>query len=179
MPIATFRTANAADVQAIADLINRAYRPEAGAAGWTSESHLLGGDRISALQVAAVMAKLNSVILVGLEAAVIVACVHVEKVGAICQIGMLAVHPPLQGAGIGKQMLVLAESHAIAHFGAEGFLLRLVTGRPDLLAYYQRRGYRPTGIAIDFPLAGGVGIPKIPGLKIEELEKRASGAVLI
>jgi len=174
MRIDTFRTANASDAPAIAKLVNRAYRPEPGAAGWTDESHLLAGERISAIQVGEVVARRNSAILLGLKASAIVACVHVEKAGGNSQIGMLAVHPALQGAGIGKQMLAHAESHAVENFGAEKFLLRVVTGRSDLVAYYQRRGYQPTGIAIDFPLAGGVGIPKVPDLKIEVLEKRAN-----
>ena len=171
MNVDTLRLANASDAPAIAELVNKAYRPEPGAAGWTDESHLLSGERISAIQVGEVVARRDSVILLGLKDSTIVACVHVEKQDANSQIGMLAVHPRLQNAGIGKQMLAQAERHAIERFGAKRFLLRVVTGRPDLVAYYQRRGYQPTGLAIDFPLAGGVGIPKVPDLKIELLEK--------
>lgn len=177
MSIDTFHTANASDAPAIAALVNSAYRPEPGAAGWTDEGHLLSGERIGAIQVGEVVARRDSIILLGLKDSAIVACVHVEKQGDNSQIGMLAVQPRLQNAGIGKQMLAQAESHAIANFGAKKFLLRVVTGRPDLVAYYQRRGYQPTGLAIDFPLAGGVGIPKVPGLKIELLEKRSDIAV--
>jgi len=177
MSIDTLRTADASDAPAIAALVNKAYRPDPGTAGWTDESHLLAGDRISASQVAEVMARHNSVILVGLKSSAIVACVHVEKAGGNSQIGMLAVRPALQGAGIGKQMLAHAERHAVENFDAEKFLLRVVTGRLDLVAYYQRRGYRLTGCAIDFALAGGVGIPKVPDLKIEVLEKYSNIAV--
>lgn len=174
MSIDTFRTAYASDAQEIADLVNKAYRPEPGAAGWTDESHLLSGERVSAIQVGEVVARHDSIILLGLKDSAIVACVHVEKAGGNSQIGMLAVHPRLQGAGIGKQMLAHAERHAVENFDAKKFLLRVVTGRPDLVAYYQRRGYQPTGVAISFPLAGGVGIPKVPDLKIEVLEKCAN-----
>jgi len=177
MSIDTFRTANASDAQSIAALVNSAYRPEPGAAGWTDEGHLLSGERISAIQVGEVVARRDSIILLGLKDSAIVACVHVEKQGDNSQIGMLAVQPKLQNAGIGKQMLAHAESHAIENFGAKKLLLRVVTGRPDLVAYYQRRGYQPTGCAIDFPLAGGVGIPKVPDLKIEVLEKYSNSAV--
>jgi len=177
MNVDILRAANASDAQAIADLVNRAYRPEPGAAGWTDESHLLSGERISAIQVGEVVARRDSIILLGLKDSAIVACVHVEKAGGNSQIGMLAVHPRLQGAGIGKLMLAQAERHAIENFGAKKFLLRVVTGRPDLVAYYQRRGYQPTGLAIDFPLAGGVGIPKVPDLKIAVLEKYSNIAV--
>ncbi len=177
MSIDTLRTANASDAQSIAALVNSAYRPEPGAAGWTDEGHLLSGERISAIQVGEVVARRDSIILLGLKDSAIVACVHVEKQGDNSQIGMLAVQPKLQNAGIGKQMLAHAESHAIENFGAKKLLLRVVTGRPDLVAYYQRRGYQPTGCAIDFPLAGGVGIPKVPDLKIEVLEKYSNSAV--
>jgi len=173
MYLDTFRTATTSDAQSIAKLVNWAYRPEPGAIGWTHESALVSGNRINATQVMAVMARPCSVILLGLKDSEIVACVHAEKDGGNSQIGMLAVHPSLQGVGIGKQMLAHAESHAMEIFGAEKFTMLVVCGRSELVAYYLRRGYQKTDTILNYPVAANVGVPKDPNLKIEVLEKWA------
>ncbi|MEO6421214.1 MAG: GNAT family N-acetyltransferase [Candidatus Nitrotoga sp.] len=133
----------------------------------------MAGSRTSAGQITETLSKLNSVILVGLKNSKIVACVHVEKDRSNCHIGMLAVKPGLQGAGAGKQMLAQAERYAIEVFGAEKFIMVVVSTRSELIAFYLRRGYRQTGSIMDYPLSQGVGIPKNPALKIEVLEKQS------
>jgi ribosomal protein S18 acetylase RimI-like enzyme len=112
MFIDTFRTACKLDAEAIAQLVNKAYRPEDGASGWTHESDLVSGSRICISQIEAILSTPDSVIIVGLKGSEIVSCVHVEKDENHSHIGMLAVNPVLQGAGLGKQMLTQAESYA-------------------------------------------------------------------
>lgn len=176
MSMDTFRTANKSDAEAIAQLVNKAYRPETGTAGWTHESDLVSGNRTSVGQVEEVISKPDSVILVGLKGSEIVACVHVEQDGSYCHIGMLAVNPRLQGAGAGKQMLAHAERHANEKFGSEKFIMVVVSSRSELIAFYLRRGYRKTGTVQDYPLSAGVGTPKYSNLKTEALEKRSNPA---
>lgn len=176
MSIDTFRTASKSEAGAIAQLVNKAYRPETGPVGWTHESALVSGNRTSAGQVAEVMSKPDSVILVGLKDSEIVACVHVGKDGTNSHIGMLAVNPELQGAGAGKQMLAHAERYASESFGSEKFIMAVVSSRSELIAFYLRRGYQKTGAVQDYPLAAGVGTPKMSGLKTAALEKRSSPA---
>ena len=96
------RVASANDADAIASLVNRAYRPSADAAGWTHESHLVAGDRITVAQVLSLF-RPQSAILLLCEDSVIAACVHVEQdqSGAAC-IGMLATTPAMQARGLGK-----------------------------------------------------------------------------
>jgi ribosomal protein S18 acetylase RimI-like enzyme len=173
MNMDTFRTANNFDAEAIAQLVNKAYRPETGTAGWTHESDLVYGNRTSVIQVAEILSKPDSVILVGLKHSEIVACVHVEKDGSYSQIGMLAVNPKLQGAGAGKQLLAHAERYANENFGSEKFTMIVVSSRSELIAFYLRRGYQKTGTIRDYPLSVGVGTPKFSNLKIEILEKTA------
>lgn len=174
MSIDTFRIANEFDAKAIAEVVNRAYRPEPGAAGWTHESDLVSGNRTSAIQVTETLAKLNSVILVGLKNSEIVACVHVEKEGGNSHIGMLAVNPAVQAVGAGKQMLTSAEKYATEVFCAEKFIMVVVSSRSELISFYRRRGYQQVGTVMDYPLSAGVGIPKNSALKIEVLEKRSN-----
>ena len=174
MRIDTFRTATESDAEAIAELVNKAYRPGSGLAGWTHESDLVSGARTNTSQVAEAISNADSTILLGLRGSKIVACVHVEKDGNACRIGMLAVNPAVQGAGFGKQMLAHAEDYAIANFGSDKFIMVVVSSRTELISYYLRRGYQKTGSAMDYPLSAGVGAPIHDGLKIELLEKRSN-----
>lgn len=171
--VGTLRAAGSADAMAIADLVNRAYRPEAGEAGWTHESGLVSGLRTSPDQVEAALARPQSVILVVAGTAGIVACVHVEKSGVAASIGMLAVAPARQGQGLGDRMLAEAERHAVRMFGVAKLTMTVVAPRAELLAFYERRGYRKTGVVAAYPAAQGVGTPLTPGLTIETLEKPA------
>lgn len=176
MSIVTFRKAIKSDAEAIAQLVNKAYRPETGTAGWTHESDLVSGNRTGVSQVAEVMSKPDSVILVGLKDSEIVACVHIEKDGINSHIGMLAVSPILQGAGTGKQMLAHAERYASEIFGSDKFTMVVVSSRSELIFFYLRRGYQKTGSIMDYPLSAGVGTPKFSDLKTEALEKRSNSA---
>ena len=172
MSIDSFRTANNAEVEAIATLVNGAYRPESGVIGWTHESDLVAGSRTSAAQILETLSRHHSVILVGLNNEAIVACAHVEKNGNSSHIGMLAVNPIFQGAGVGKLMLAEAEKYASSVFGSEKFVMVVVSERTELISFYLRRGYQKTGLVLDYPISAGVGIPKNPEMKIEALEKR-------
>lgn len=173
MKIHTFRIATNADSESIAELVNQAYRPKLRhPASWTHESDLLSGNRINAQQIVEILSKPDSMILVGTKAAEIMACVQVEKNGNDSYIGMLAVHPMLQGAGVGSQLLTQAEQYALEVFEAKKFIMVVVSARSELISFYIRRGYRQTGNIMDYPILKGVGIPKNPNLKIEILEKQ-------
>jgi GNAT superfamily N-acetyltransferase len=177
MSIDTFRTASKLDAEAITQLVNYAYRPASGLAGWTHESDLVSGNRVSAGQVADMLSKPDSIILVGLKDSAIIACVHIERVESNCHIGMLAVAPNRQGAGDGKQMLAYAENYANELFGTEKFVMVVVSLRSELIAFYLRRGYQKTGAVMDYPLSAGAGAPKYANLKVEVLVKHFDVAV--
>ncbi len=172
MSIDSFRAANHAEAEAIAALVNGAYRPESGITGWTHESDLVAGNRTSAAQILEALSRHHSVILIGLNHGAIVACAHVEKDGNSSYIGMLAVNPILQGAGAGKLMLAEAEKYASSVFGSDKFVMVVVSERIELVSFYLRRGYQKTGLVLDYPISAGAGIPKNPEMKIEILEKR-------
>lgn len=122
MNIETFHRASKPDAEAIAKLVNHAYRPAIGESGWTHESDLVTGSRTNVSQVVEIISKPDSVILVGLKDAEIVACVHIEKDGSNSHIGMLAVSPILQGGGMGKLMLAHAERYASEFSGPRNTL---------------------------------------------------------
>lgn len=173
MSIDTFRIARKSDADAIADLVNGAYRPEIDAAGWTHETHLVAGKRTHMGHIAQLLARPDSVILVGLKNLELVACVHIEKNKTGTHIGMLAVKPLRQGLGLGKQMLAHAEKYAHACFNSEKFILQVISARSELIAFYRRRGYQPTGEIRAFPHSADVGKPISDELSVEILEKCA------
>jgi ribosomal protein S18 acetylase RimI-like enzyme len=171
MSIDSLRIARGSDAEAIAQLVNRAYQPGSGVLGWTHESDLVSGKRTSAKNVTEIISKADSVVLVGLKDAEVVACVHVEKDGQNSYIGMLSVNPIFQCAGAGKAMLAYAEDHAVKNYGSEKFTMVVISLRTELISFYLRRGYKKTGTDIEYRLLAGAGTPKQVGLKVEVLEK--------
>ena len=99
------------------------------------------------------------------------ACVHVQDGQSGTYIGMLATNPTMQAQGIGKQMLLHAEAYAIEHYNASVLKMSVLSLRPELLAFYERRGYILTEQVTEYPLSAGVGQPMVTGIQVLSLEK--------
>lgn len=167
-----FRPATAADAHPISALVNAAYRPSAGAEGWTHESALIAGERTNPAQVTNLLQLPNSKLLLACDTQQqIHGCVHIEAHGDLVHIGLLAVRPTLQGSGLGKQLLAQAEQHARRQFAATRLLLTVVQARQELRAFYLRRGYVPNGETHAYPIHAGVGQPHAGELLLEVLAK--------
>lgn len=169
----TFRRANAADVDAIVALVNSAYRGESSRAGWTTEADILGGQRTDAAEIAHLIAQNGSAILLCLCGGGIIGSVHVELVDtATAYLGMLVIKPQLQGQGAGRRLMDEAERFACTEWGAGRVQMQVITLRRELIAYYERRGYRRSGEVRPFPAGEPrFGLPKVEGLMFEVLEK--------
>ncbi|PPD47046.1 MAG: GNAT family N-acetyltransferase [Methylotenera sp.] len=167
-----FKTATIEDAQAVAILVNSAYRPTGDIKGWTHESELISGERTNVEQVSRLFRD-NSYVLMAVENANIVACVHVEIHGLCAHIGMLATSPDMQGLGYGKQMLSYAEDFASKNFSVTKYVMKVLLARSELIAFYLRRGYILIEVTSDYPISSGVGSPKVDGLKVGVLEKIA------
>jgi ribosomal protein S18 acetylase RimI-like enzyme len=181
-----FRDANTADVPAIVALVTSAYRGEASRAGWTTEADLLDGARIDPDLLRADIDRLRSRVLLaerivqagrdpgcGHPSRELVACAHVaaEEDGA-GYFGMFAVRPGLQGAGIGHALLAEAERIVKDDWGLPRMRMLVIDLRDELIAWYQRRGYRRTGMFKPFPYGDPrFGIPRRDDLRFEILEK--------
>ncbi|MGQ3057775.1 MAG: GNAT family N-acetyltransferase [Nevskia sp.] len=163
--------ATAADADTIAQLVNAAYRPAPGGAGWTHESALVSGPRITAAQVLSALSQVGHLILVARTTTGIAACVEIRNHGACCLLGMLAVAPAGQCTGLGKRMLEQAERHAADVWHCSTVRISVLSQRRELLSFYRRRGYLPTGLVSPYPAADGVGAPLLDGLTIDTLEK--------
>ncbi|MBZ1392187.1 GNAT family N-acetyltransferase [Psychrobacter pacificensis] len=189
------RQADASDIGALERLLNCCYRETA---GWTNEADLVGGIRITPDELAGVIDHPKHYLFVypktttgkrdAEETGEILGCIAVDiKTDANSNkkayIGMFAVHPELQGQGVGNVVLQAAETFATRHLlstenGTDKQPARLtmsiLSHRPELLAYYQRRGYQLNGNKIPFPNDGNNGEPKREDLELLELEKRVS-----
>jgi ribosomal protein S18 acetylase RimI-like enzyme len=167
----TFRKAQPTDAESIAALVNSAYRGEHSKRGWTTEAELLDGSRTDTHEVQQLISQSGSIILLCLQGSKILGSVHVEQAGDHADLGMFVVEPSLQGQGVGKRLLALAEQTAQQEWAATRMVMVVITLRHELIAFYQRRGYRRTGICKPFPVNPEVWMPKVSGLQLEVLEK--------
>lgn len=150
--VSGFRLAAPADVESLVRLIRSAYRGESSRQGWTSEADLVGGDRISAEQVLAMIEGPDSIMLVFDEGDSIIACCHVEDRGSnLAYFGTFAVAPTEQGVGLGRRVLAEAERSAVLRFGSAVLELAVLAQQEKLIAWYERLGFSRSGETRPFP----------------------------
>ncbi len=164
--------ATEADIPALAILVNSAYRGESSKKGWTTEADLLGGIRTSEESLRAMLLNPNALILSYIEADKLLGCIYLETKGADLYLGMLTVSPDTQATGIGKKLLLAAEKIAVDK-QCRAITMTVIAQRHELIAWYERRGYRPTGETQPFPNDPRFGIPKQP-LEFIVMEKIVS-----
>ena len=99
-----FRAAVPADVPEIFALVERCYRGDESRKGWTTEADLLDGQRTDPQELTELIADEDSRLLLGLREGRIVATVAVTREeGGGAYVGMVAVSPELQAAGLGRR----------------------------------------------------------------------------
>lgn len=171
----SIRKADLSDAEAVASLINGAYRGESSRAGWTTEADLIDGLRTTAQEIASLITRPNLFILVGECQASIVAticCEHlVEGHQHKAKLGMISVQPNLQNQGIGKQMILAAETYGREIWLLDSFCITVITARDTLIAFYNRLGYMPTGVIKPFPYESDLWQVKVQGLQFAYFEK--------
>ncbi len=168
-----YRTAHSGDVASIVQLVHSAYRGDASRAGWTTEADLLDGQRTDPEEVAELVLAADKRLLLSELEGELCGCVLVKhQPPALAHIGMFAVRPTLQGQGLGKGLLAEAERVARSELGAQRAEMTVIEQRPDILAWYQRRGYRLTGASEPFPYDDPrFGLPRRPDLRFLVLAK--------
>ena len=147
------RPATAADVPALHALVESAYRGEAARAGWSHEADLIQGPRTSGEALSALIDDPDEAMLLAIADGAPIGCVQLTRRGVDgAYLGLLAVHPRLQAAGLGKRIIALAEAEARRRFAARTIELTVVAQRAELIAWYERRGYALTGERRPFPI---------------------------
>ncbi|MGZ5049894.1 MAG: GNAT family N-acetyltransferase [Methylobacter sp.] len=159
----------------IAALINSAYRGETSRLGWTTEADLLDGLRTDAQEIERLLAADDSILLLCLTGTELAGTVHLQRHEQEVHLSMLATNPVLQNQGLGKRLLLAAEQTARQAWSADKSVMSVISCRHELIAFYQRRGYRCTGIAKPFPVNPELWTPKAENLRLEILEKFLHG----
>ncbi|MBO0932827.1 GNAT family N-acetyltransferase [Fibrella aquatilis] len=157
------------DIPALNLLVNSAYRGDSSRKGWTTEADLLDGIRTDEAGLQAMLDNPAATILTYKSDNQLVGCVYLEIKGDSLYLGMLTVSPDLQAAGIGRQLLEAAEDQARAQ-RCRAVTMTVIPQRTELIAWYNRRGYQPTGETQPFPTSPQFGLPKQP-LSFIVLEK--------
>jgi GNAT superfamily N-acetyltransferase len=134
----TTRTAESADAETIARLVNLAFRPE---------RLFIDGDRTNPEKIRALLPKGR--FLLNEDAGSLVGCVYVELRGERGYFGLLAVDPARQRTGLGPRLVVAAEDYCRAA-GCLFMDLTIVNLRTELPGSYRRLGYAESG-TLPFP----------------------------
>ncbi|MFF8973406.1 GNAT family N-acetyltransferase [Streptomyces sp. NPDC014995] len=168
----SFRDATEDDVDTLVALIESAYRGESSRAGWTTEADILRGQRTDPEGVLDVIRAPAARLITAERDGRIVACCQLEHRGDHAYFGMFAVDPTAQGGGLGRTVLAEAERRAREGWGATEMHMTVISVRDDLIAWYERRGYRRTGRMTPFPYGDErFGIPQRDDLRFELLVK--------
>jgi predicted N-acetyltransferase YhbS len=178
LPQLKFTFAEEKQSKEITSLVNSVYRGENSKRGWTTEADILGGIRISEEKVREIIGLENNVILLASLDDKIIACVHLEKKGNICWLGMLSVDVDFQTFRLGKMMIEKSEAFANETFNSTVMKMKVIGVRAELIEYYERRGYSLTGEREDFLTAEDTfGEPNTQNLYFEILSKNLTPIV--
>ncbi len=173
-----FRYARKGDAAAIVDMIERAYRGPEAAGKWTSEAGLLKGPRTNHDEIVALIDREDSRFILAEESGKLMGCCLVQGVGRdpapgsayaetfgvpnyhgeklaptinAAYFGMFAIEPDAHGGGLGKTVIAEAERRVSELWGANQMVMTVINLRDELIAWYERRGYRQTGATLPFP----------------------------
>jgi predicted N-acetyltransferase YhbS len=162
------------DAARIAALVNSAYRGKSSRQGWTTEADFLDGQRTDTAAIEEILSTSNQCILVAERGGELIGSVHLEKINAeICHFfGMFVIKPVLQAQSLGKRFMAEAERFARIDLGCSIMQMLVISIRAELIAWYERRGYRRTGERRPFPYGNErFGVPLRDDLEFEVLAK--------
>ena len=159
------------DIPGLVALLNSAYRGDTSKKGWTTEADIIEGTlRTDEANIKELMQQPGTTFLkYSNEKNDILGCVFLQKKEDKLYLGMLSVSPTMQAKGTGKQLMAAAEDYA-RQVGCLSIFMKVISLRHELVAWYERQGYRKTGYTEPFPENNPFGKPKQP-LEFLILEK--------
>ena len=165
----TLTPATPADYPHIVALMNAAFR---GSEGWTVESYITGSRTTQPLLAEEIAAGALYLLTKDPATQALQGCVSLKPLSPTrWYLGALTVLPALQNSGLGRRLLDAAEAYARTH-NAHTLEITVLNVRDTLIAWYERRGYRPTGHTRPFPYGDTrFGTPTRPDLHFIVLEK--------
>ncbi|KAL1852093.1 hypothetical protein Daus18300_012305 [Diaporthe australafricana] len=174
-----FRIATPDDAPQIQNLIQSAFRAEDTRENWIGSPELASQYHISVDEVLASITNPDCAVLVATDAASssgsgdLVASVEAFRrgTGGLARLSMLAVDQTRQRGGLGRQVLAHAEDHCRRALGAARLGLNALSTRRELIAWYERCGFRRTGGTSAFPRERFPALALPEDLCFVELEK--------
>jgi GNAT superfamily N-acetyltransferase len=141
-PDTSLREARPEDAEAVAALVNAAFRVE---------SFFIDGDRTSAAEIRGLLDG-GSFLLAEDGEGRLAGCVYVDRRGPRGYFGLLAVDPGRQRSGLGRRLVAAAEEHC-RQGGCAHVDIQVVNLREELPPFYRGLGYVESGSA-PFPEPG-------------------------
>jgi hypothetical protein len=139
----------------------------------------VGGPRTTPEEVLSIVTSPESELVLVRRGGALVGCLRLDFIHApTAFFGMFAVRPSAQGRGLGSQMLAEAERIAHDEYGAQRLAMYVLSGRPELVTWYERRGYRSTGQSHPFTELVHGGTPLVGELEFRIYEKSLTGGVV-
>jgi GNAT superfamily N-acetyltransferase len=153
--------AKQSDLKALYNLVNDAYRGENSKLGWTTEAHLLDGLRIDEETLLGYFTdpKVTLLKYIDEESGAIIGSVYLENQSPKLYLGMFSVSPLMHARGIGRCLLIAAEDFA-PKINCTTLKITVISTRTELIDWYKRRGFMPTGEIIPFHEDEKFGIAK-------------------
>lgn len=171
-----FRIATPADAERIQELVQAAFRAEDTRERWTGDTELSKRFRVGVDEVMVNITKPDSATLMATDSdGVLVASLEVSKRSAdLARLSMLAVDQHHHRGGFGRQVLAYAEKYCRLEWGSTRLSLNALSTREELIAWYERCGFRRTGDMSPFPRERFTDFALPEDLCFVELEKDLS-----
>lgn len=140
------RNALISDIIHLNRIIHSAYRTES---SHFTESHLIISPRATPESLSLLISKTETLLYVYELNHTVVGCIQVEEIEGTCLLGQLAVDPPYQGKGIGRQLMEYAINVAKmrGHLEACIWVLKV---REDIIQWYKKLGFVWNGKTLPF-----------------------------
>jgi len=147
-----FRIATVDDAPQIQSLIQSAFRAEDSRKGWTADMALNSRFTMDVEEVLANIRKPDNAVLVATDdSGTFVASFQVVKRSAdLARFAMFAVDQHHQRRGLGRRALAYGEEYCQREWGVKKMDLSALSTRLELIAWYERCGYRKTGETAPF-----------------------------
>jgi GNAT superfamily N-acetyltransferase len=164
-----------ADYAEIVELANWAYRGTGATASWNMEDGILEGQRLNESLIREdLAARPRGYLLTHREEAggVLMGTAWLDpRADGVWYLGLFMVRPDRQNKQLGSRLLEAAERFALDR-GGRKIRMTVLHVRSTLIAWYERRGYAPTGETEPFPYGDDrFGRPLRDDLHFRVLEK--------
>ncbi|HET8938049.1 MAG TPA: GNAT family N-acetyltransferase [Polyangiales bacterium] len=169
----SFRRATLADVERLLTYVHSAYRGEVSRKGWTTEADLLDGQRTDVRELKELVSGDGAQMwLLERGPELLGTIVLKREPEGVVHLGMIAVAPEQQGKGAGRVLLEQAEQVVREQAWGTRLEMTVIGQRAELIAWYERRGFRVTGEQRPFPYGDTrFGLPKVRDLYFIVLAK--------